>query len=212
MSNFLEGSQCYPDQVCNADGMPERQFRWSDSVGQAADDAKPKGTVMTSDTRCFEAFAAAQSPALMGTAVALTSDFHAAQDLVQDTLARMFEQWDRVSNDAIETPAAYAHVVLVRRFISLRRRRSFWERPVQALPDRAGTVDDPVLRVAIADALARLKPKDRAVLVLRYLCDRSVDQVAADLGRSPGAVRSQSKRALERLRAGLGHDALLDLT
>ncbi len=52
-----------------------------------------------------------------------------------------------------------------------------------------------------------LSKRDRAVLVLRYLEDRSVEQVAVDLDRSPGAIRVQSMRALSRLRDVLGEDA-----
>jgi RNA polymerase sigma-70 factor (sigma-E family) len=164
---------------------------------------------MSGDAASFTVFATAQARPLMKTAVVLANDWHAAQDLVQDTLARMFETWDRV--DGIDTPEAYAHVVLVRTFISQRRRRSFWERPFDATADRPATADDPALRVVLADALAKLEPRDRAVLVLRYLRDRSVEQVAIDLDKRPAAIRAHSKRALERLRAVLGAESLHEL-
>ena len=53
-------------------------------------------------------------------------------------------------------------------------------------------------------ALAQLPPRDRAVVVLRYLADRSVEQVAVDLGRTPSAIKVQSMRALAKLRVALG--------
>ncbi len=56
------------------------------------------------------------------------------------------------------------------------------------------------VRFALRDALARLSPADRVVLVLRYLDDLSVEEVADRMGTSPGAVRSRSLRALERIR------------
>jgi RNA polymerase sigma-70 factor (sigma-E family) len=165
---------------------------------------------MADDLGGFSGFAAAQSRPLMRAALALTSDFHAAQDLVQETLVRMFENWARVRGDLIESPEAYAKVVLVRTYVSQRRKRSSWEKPLGIAADGPEEADDPALRVDMAKALATLRAKDRAVLVLRFLCDRSVEQVAADLGISPGNVRSQTKRALERLRAVIGQAALLE--
>ena len=58
--------------------------------------------------------------------------------------------------------------------------------------------------MVLLDALATLPPRSRAVVVLRYWADLSVDQAAAVLGCSPGNVKSQSARALDRLRAVLG--------
>jgi RNA polymerase sigma factor (sigma-70 family) len=148
----------------------------------------------------------------MRTALTLTRDLYVAQDLVQETLARMFENWDRVENNVIDTPAAYAQVVLVRTFVSQRRRRSFWERPTDSLANEvAGRSEDTALRLVLADALASLRPRDRAVLVLRFICDRSVDEVAVDLQMTSVNVRAVTKRGLARLRAALGVEALADL-
>jgi RNA polymerase sigma factor (sigma-70 family) len=58
--------------------------------------------------------------------------------------------------------------------------------------------------MVVIAALATLPPKGRSVVVLRYWADLSVDQVAAVLGCSPGAVKSQSARALDKLRGVLG--------
>ena len=62
----------------------------------------------------------------------------------------------------------------------------------------------PETRIVVLNALASLPPKSRAVVVLRYWADLSVDQVAAVLGCSPGNVKSQSARALSKLRTVLG--------
>jgi DNA-directed RNA polymerase specialized sigma24 family protein len=67
----------------------------------------------------------------------------------------------------------------------------------------------PKTRMVLLDALATLPPRSRAVVVLRYWADLSVDQAAAVLGCSPGNVKSQSARALDRLRAVLG-DAMTE--
>ena len=76
--------------------------------------------------------------------------------------------------------------------------------------DRAAELPDPALRLTLTDALAALSPKSRAVVVMRYWEDLSVEQVADVLGCSPGNVKSQAARALSRLRAHLG-DELAEL-
>jgi RNA polymerase sigma factor (sigma-70 family) len=76
------------------------------------------------------------------------------------------------------------------------------------LPDVAERAPDADLRLDLVAALAQLPKRDRAVVVLRYLADRSVEQVAADLGRTPSAIKVQSMRALAKLRESLGTDLL----
>jgi RNA polymerase sigma-70 factor (sigma-E family) len=154
----------------------------------------------------FGDFATGASAALFRSAWMLTGDWHLAEDLVQDTLARMYRIWGGIGR--IDNPAAYAQTVLARQFLSHRRRRSSGESPSDRLPEGATAGPDTDLRLALAAALAELPKRDRAVLVLRYLCDRSVEQVAIDVGRSPSAVRVQSMRALAKLRAALGEDHL----
>ncbi|MEV7815328.1 SigE family RNA polymerase sigma factor [Streptomyces flaveolus] len=154
-------------------------------------------------------FAAVRSGPLFRTACLLTGDWHLAEDLVQETLAKMYRSWRRISR--AESPVAYADTVLVRSFLSQRRRRSSTERPSDRLPDAAAPARDAELRMTLLDGLARMSAKDRAVLVLRYWEDRSVEETAQVLQLSPGAVRARSMRALERLRALLG-DQLADLT
>ena len=75
------------------------------------------------------------------------------------------------------------------------------------LPDRAVPAPAPELRLVVLDALAALPPKARAVVVLRYWEDLSVEQVADLLGCSTGNVKSQSARALDKLRALLADTA-----
>jgi RNA polymerase sigma-70 factor (sigma-E family) len=158
---------------------------------------------MGSDTD-FEEFALARTPHLFRTAWLLTGDRHLAEDLVQETLAKMYRAWRGIRR--IDNPSAYAHSVLARTFISHRRRRSSTERPIADVPDAAVPGPDPAVRLVLRDALALLEPLDRAVLVLRYFEDRSVEQVALDLGRSNGAVRTRTSRALDRLRTVLGDE------
>ncbi|MEV0535280.1 SigE family RNA polymerase sigma factor [Kitasatospora sp. NPDC050463] len=141
-------------------------------------------------------------------------DTHHAEDLVQEALSRMYVLWRRTAwtggRHRIDNPGAYAHTVMVRTFLAQQRRRSSGERPTGELPEPAGREADSTLRLTLLDALARLPAKDRAVLVLRYWEDRSVEETADVLRASSGAVRTRTTRALGRLRALLG-DSLAEL-
>ncbi|MYS23338.1 RNA polymerase sigma-70 factor, sigma-E family [Streptomyces sp. DvalAA-14] len=158
----------------------------------------------TAQTQAYLEFSAARAGHLFRSACLLASgDTHLAEDLVQETLGRMYVVWGRIAK--VDNPAAYAQTVLVRAFLTHRRRSSSRESPSAELPDRlAGAGGDTLLRVTLLTALAELGPKDRAVLVLRYWEDRSIEETAEVLQTSAGAVRTRSVRALSRLRAELG--------
>jgi len=151
----------------------------------------------------FTEFLAARSGQLYRSAYLLTTSPHSAEDLLQTTLAKSYSAWGRVRR--ADDPVAYVHGVLIKTFLSERRKRSSSELPV-AEPgllgrlDRAATSSDPTDRVALMTALARLAPLDRAVVVLRFWEDRSVAQTAADLDLSEAAVKNRSLRALRTLR------------
>ncbi len=158
-------------------------------------------TDVKAGAREFEEFARARTPQLYRSAWLLCGDRHLAEDLVQETLAKVYDRMCRRIG-RIDNPAAYAQTALVRTFISARRRRSSMEMPYADLPDSPGL--DPAgasdLRLVLREAMAELAPVDRAVLVLRYVEDLSVEEVAGRLGLSPGAVRNRSMRALARMR------------
>ena len=164
---------------------------------------------MTKDQE-FEEFAFARLPHLHRSAWLLCGDAHRAEDLVQETLAKVYVRWHRRLGRPIENPAAYAQTCLVRVYISAQRRSSTHERPVENPGEQAARSDDHDLRLALTAALAQLQPLDRAVLVLRYLDDRPVADVAEVLGCSQGAVRNRTLRALDRLRDVFG-PSLVDL-
>ncbi|WGX95412.1 SigE family RNA polymerase sigma factor [Nocardioides sp. L-11A] len=152
----------------------------------------------------FEELARARAAELYRSAWLLCGHRAEAEDLVQETLAKVYVRMSRRLGPPLDNPAAYAQTVLTRTFISSRRRRSSTETPYADLPgpdaggaDHAETTD---LRVALVEALADLGPVDRAVVVLRHLEDRSVEEVADVLGLSPGAVRNRCMRALARMR------------
>ncbi|MCK7621782.1 SigE family RNA polymerase sigma factor [Streptomyces sp. RS10V-4] len=154
---------------------------------------------------CVE-FAVARAGHLYRSACLLTAgDTHLAEDLVQETLGRLYVHWGRVSRAG--NPAAYAQTVLTRIFLTHQRRRSSTERATDVLPDRPDPAGgDPALRLVLMDALGQLPAKDRAVIVLRYWEDRSIADTAEVLGASSAAVRTRCVRALGRLRELLGED------
>jgi RNA polymerase sigma-70 factor (sigma-E family) len=154
----------------------------------------------------FTEFARAEGHRLRQTAYLLCHDWHLAQDLTQTTLARMFVRWQRIARDG--TPRAYSRTVLLRVFLDHRRRRSSHEVVRDELPETPAGSDRTDLRLTLIGALARLEPRDRAIVVLRYWEDLSVDTVADALGLSADTVRSRSMRSLTRLRDLLGTDRL----
>ncbi|MGK4585924.1 SigE family RNA polymerase sigma factor [Kitasatospora sp. HPMI-4] len=155
----------------------------------------------------FREFVAARGRHLVRTAYLLTGgDAHLAEDLAQEALGRVFLKWRRISR--MENPTGYAQTVLVNTFLSYRRRRSSAEHVTDTFADAAAHDPDPALRVTLLGALGELPAKDRAVLVLRFWEDRSVEETASALNLNPGAVRSRSSRALARMREALGSDSL----
>jgi RNA polymerase sigma-70 factor (sigma-E family) len=156
----------------------------------------------------FVEFASASAARLRRTAFLLCGDWHTAEDLAQTTLAKVFAAWRRISHrDAVN---AYAMRTLLNTYLAESRRRRPTEFLTGDLPERPAEVPGPELRLAVLSALATLPPKARAVVVLRYWADLSVDQVAEVLGCSPGNVKSQSSRALDKLRLLLDDTVLND--
>lgn len=150
-------------------------------------------------------------PALYRTAVLLVRDHALAEDLVQTALARTYSHWHRIRDTG--AAHAYARRTLVNAATSTFRRRSFRsERPTGDLPEPAvGRPETgPDDRIDILAALARLTPKQRAVVVLRFYDDLSVQDTADALGVSTGTVKSQTSVALARLRVLLGDEVDLD--
>lgn len=149
-------------------------------------------------TESFEELVTATGDRMLRTAVLLTGDRHAAEDLVQSTYAQVFARWRLVSR--AENPAAYTRTILTRLFLSDRRRKRVPELPLLDGADATAPPGDPTLRLSLVEALGTLPPLDRAVLVLRYFHDLPVDEVAAQTGLSASACRSRASRALTRLR------------
>lgn len=132
----------------------------------------------------------------------LCGDGHRADDLVQETLVKLYVRWP--STRTVNNLDAYVRTILVRLHIDESRRPWSRVRLFGAVPDRpdaarSGVEDRTVLRAA----LASLPAGQRVVLVLRFLCDLSVAEASEVLGYSEGAVRSQTFHGLKKLRAAL---------
>jgi RNA polymerase sigma-70 factor (sigma-E family) len=150
----------------------------------------------------FVEFAEAMSPRLRRTAFLLCGDWHTAEDLAQMALEKMFVSWRRIRRqDAVHT---YATRTLVNTYLAHRRLRRTGELLTGWFPERPVEAPAPETRLMLVDALATLPPRARAVVVLRYWADLSVEQVADMLGCSQGNVKGLSARALDKLRAALG--------
>lgn len=146
----------------------------------------------------FIEFAAVEMTRLRRTAFLLCGDWHAAEDLTQIALTRTLLAWRRISKR--ENAHAYAHRTLVNAYLGQRKTLRSGEVLIPSVPDTAGHPASNDLRMVLLDALATLPPQARAIVVLRYWEDQSVEQVAELLRCSTGTVKSQSARALQKLR------------
>jgi RNA polymerase sigma-70 factor (sigma-E family) len=156
----------------------------------------------------FDAFMTASWPSLYRTAVLMTGDVHLAEDLLQNTMGKVYKAWPRA-----EHPRSYARTILAHEVSSWWRKRSSSERPTETWAEEASTPghDD---RIADADmvwqALRQLTVRQRAVMVMRYYEDLSGAEIAAALGISEGAVKAHAHQALRslesRLTAGAGNE------
>ncbi|GAA1177466.1 RNA polymerase sigma-70 factor (sigma-E family) [Kitasatospora gansuensis] len=151
----------------------------------------------------FTAYVASRGGWLRKVAYLLCADWHRADDLVQESITKLYVQWPRVSR--AENVDGYARKVLLNTFLA-EQRTAWWRRtdrtevPADGALPLAGDLD---AALDLRRALMALPPRQRAAVVLRYYCDLSVDQTADALGCSSGNVKSQSARGLEALRRSL---------
>jgi RNA polymerase sigma-70 factor (sigma-E family) len=147
-------------------------------------------------------FVRTRTHALLRSAYLLTGDQHLAEDLVQEALARTHRAWLRLERP--ENAEAYARRVMYHAQVSFWRRPRVAEVPSEILPAAAGRTDDPaeaaVQRLTLRRALLALSAKQRAVIVLRYFENHTEAEAAQVLGVSVSTVKTQTGRALDRLR------------
>ncbi|WP_030165919.1 SigE family RNA polymerase sigma factor [Spirillospora albida] len=148
----------------------------------------------------FTAYVSGRLSWLRRVAYLLCQDWHRADDLVQTAITRLYVHWRRAS--AADNLDGYARTVLVR--VYLAEQRGGWRRRVRVVRDTPdAAVSDELADLDLRAALAALPPRQRAVVVLRFYCDLSVEQTADALNCSTGTVKSQSARGLAALRRTL---------
>jgi RNA polymerase sigma-70 factor (sigma-E family) len=157
---------------------------------------------MSDRDSAFAEYFAARSDAMRNTAYLLCGDWHRAEDLVQTAFTKLYRAWYRVARH--EALDGYVRQVLFRAFLD-ERRLGWWHRvKVTDLPlDRAAHDRSPDDRIAMLAALSAVPARQRAVLILRYWEDLSVEETAGLLSCSTGTVKSQAARGLQTLRSHL---------
>ncbi|WP_430782950.1 SigE family RNA polymerase sigma factor [Actinoplanes sp. G11-F43] len=145
----------------------------------------------------FAAFVQARQHRLLRSAFLVCGDHHLAEDLLQGALVKLALRWERVREG---DPEAFLRTVMYRDAVSWWR-RFHRETPRGSPPETeaAGREDVPS-RLVFADALRRLPPRQRAVLVLRYFDDLTEARTAEILGVTVGTVKSQASAGLRKLR------------
>ena len=151
----------------------------------------------------FDDFVASRSRSLLGTAYLLTGDHQHAEDLLQSALISIYLRWDRLRDRG--AAEQYTRRTMVTTYTAWWRRRSWRERPVSEMPepsraDESSRSDDTDEMWLHLQALPR---QQRAVIVLRFYEDRSVEETAHLLGIGAGTVKSYTSRALDALRIRL---------
>ncbi len=147
----------------------------------------------------FDEFVAARSTGLLRTAYLLTRDHALAEDLLQTALTKAWFAWSRIESD----PEPYVRKILFNTFASWWRRKWNGEHAHESVPEPAPTGDEHAgadQRHDLWEAMGRLPRRQRAVVVLRFVEDLSEAETARVLGIAPGTVKSQTSKALAKLR------------
>ncbi len=159
----------------------------------------------------FEEYVGGRAQALLRLAYVLCGQREAAEDLTQTALVQAFRHWGRVAG--ADHPDAYVRRILVNEYLQQRRRRERQLRHVMSFRRDAGPESEPdpaestSARDAFRVSVARLPPRARAVIVLRYYLDLDDTTIATMLGISTSTVRSTAARALADLKEGMSvHD------
>lgn len=128
----------------------------------------------------------------------MCGDWDRGDDVVQRVLTELYRKWHRLRRaDSVD---AVVRTMLCRRLVDERRLGWGRVRTGAPVPDVPAPESDPVERLTLVVALRSLPPRQRAVLVLRYFQDLTVEDTAAALGCAPGTVKSQASKGLTALR------------
>jgi len=164
---------------------------------------RPAGTASGAE-HDFRVFVQGIAASLHRTAYLLCGDWYLADDLVQEALAKAYSHWRKVQR--ADNPSAYVRRILInesRR--SWRRSRNLTVHPDDRVTDIAVSdmSDHVVNRAELLHALQALPKRQRATVVLRFLEGLSERETAEALGCSEGTVKSQTSRALTKLKSVL---------
>ena len=158
--------------------------------------------------RAFAEYFAARQDAVRRSAYLLCGDWHRADDVAQTAFVKLHRHWERVRDKGALD--AWMRRTVVRTVVDESRRPWRRERPTEVLPERAVDAADPGeamgTRELVLAGLRQVPPRQRAVLVLRFIEDQDVAATAAALGCTEGTVKSQTARGLSTLRAALETD------
>ncbi|WP_409484019.1 SigE family RNA polymerase sigma factor [Arsenicicoccus dermatophilus] len=153
----------------------------------------------------FTAFVAARSAALLRYAYLLTGDHASAEDLLQNTLVKVYLSWHKIADRG--SVEAYTRTAMTRTNISVWRKVGRREFATETTPDRViedrHDIDE---RDGMWALLQTLGPRQRTVLVLRFYEDLPEAEIAHIMGCSLGTVKSQLSRGLANLRKALPED------
>jgi RNA polymerase sigma-70 factor (sigma-E family) len=161
----------------------------------------------TPDDAGFRQWVAVRSTVLRRKAYLLSGSWHSADDLVQDTLIAVYASWPRIAK--ARNIDAYVNRILVNKYLDDRRRPWRRERPVTDVPDNSDERAAAAFEVIeghdspLGRALGTLPVAQRAVLVLRYTDDLTVEEIASVLDLPSGTVKSRLSRGTEAIRREL---------
>jgi RNA polymerase sigma-70 factor (sigma-E family) len=159
--------------------------------------------VRQADEQLYVEYVTARLPELQRLASALCKDGHRADDVVQAAITKLYVHWRRAK--AADNLDAYTRKIVVHAFLNEKRLRWSGVHLTDELGDApAGEAPGVETRLLVADALAQIPPKPRAVLVLRFLYDLPVREVAETLNCPENTVKSHTARGLALLRRALG--------
>jgi RNA polymerase sigma-70 factor (sigma-E family) len=152
----------------------------------------------------YVAYVTARGSALRRTAYLLCGDWHRADDIVQTAIAKLYVHWNKAKRASFLD--AYVRRILTRTYLDEQRLRWWSVQRVEAVPDQPTTPSSSAEdRMLLLDALAQVPPRQRAVLVLRFWEDLSVEQTAEILRCSVGTIKSQTAHGLAAMRRLLPH-------
>lgn len=161
----------------------------------------------TPDEAGFRQWLTLRGPLLRRKAYLMCGDWHLADDICQDVFVKLYTRWSKIVKGG--NVDGYANRVLVGCYVDSTRRPWRRERSSEVLPEFAdSTADEALSRIdggdeALERALAGLPANQRAVVVLRFTDDLTVDEIARELNIPAGTVKSRLSRGIESLREAL---------